>query len=472
MTLTPRYSRDLIGYGPRSPLKTWPGGAKIAVQIVLNYEEGGEYSLEHGDTQSEAFLSDVIGATNWQNQRHWNIETMYDYGARVGFWRLHRLLADLPVTVFGVTAAMARGPEQVRAMKDAGWEIASHGLRWIEYKDFSEAEERAHMKEAIELHRQITGDRPRGWYTGRASMQTVKLASEDGGFDWVADSYADELPYWHRHAGRDQLVVPYTLDANDARFIGAQGFSNGNDYFIYLRDAFDIIYEDGIAGHPKIMSLGLHCRLAGKPGRLAGLKRFLAHAQAKGDVWFATRGEIAAYWRDNHPPGTDPAPHEMDRDTFVAAYGDMFEHSPWVAEHAHRLELGAAHSTAMGLAGAMARAFRAASDDKRLAVLRAHPDLAGKLATAKRLTEASTAEQASAGLDALTDAERETFSRLNTEYTDKFGFPFIIAVRDNTKASILSAFERRVQNDRDTEFHEACEQVIRIAALRLAERLP
>lgn len=471
MTLTPRYSRDLIGYGPHSPLKAWPGGAKIAVQIVLNYEEGGEYSLEHGDAQSEAFLSDVIGASNWPDKRHWNIETMYDYGARVGFWRLHRLLADLPVTVFGVTAAMARGPEQVRAMQGAGWEIASHGLRWIEYKDFSEAEERAHMKEAIALHRQITGDRPRGWYTGRASMNTVNLATEDGGFDWVADSYADELPYWHRHAGRDQLVVPYTLDANDARFIGAQGFSNGEDYFIYLRDVFDTLYEDGAAGHPKIMSLGLHCRLAGKPGRLAGLKRFLAHVQSKDDVWFATRGEIADHWRAHHPPNATRAPHQMDRATFVATFGEIYEHSAWVAEHAHRLELGAAHSTAVGLAGALARAFRAAPKDKRMATLRAHPDLAGKLAAAKRLTEASTAEQASAGLDALTDTERDTFTRLNTAYTEKFGFPFIIAVRDNTKASILAAFERRLDSDPETEFHTACEQVIRIGELRLTDLL-
>jgi len=468
-----RYSRDLLGYGPRSPLTEWPGGAKIAVQIVLNYEEGGEYSLEHGDRQSEAFLSDIVGAQNWPDQRHWNMETMYDYGARTGFWRLHRLLtgARVPVTVFGVTSAMARGPEQVRAMQDARWEIASHGLRWIEYKDFPEAEERAHMDEAIRLHREITGERPRGWYTGRASMNTVNLATENGGFDWVADSYADELPYWHRHAGRAQLVVPYTLDANDSRFIGAQGFSNGEDYFIYLRDLFDVLHEDGAAGHPKIMSLGLHCRLAGKPGRMAGLKRFLAHARAKGDVWFATRGEIAAYWRDNHQPATDARPSEMDREAFVAAFGDVYENSPWVAEAAHRLELGPAHDSARGLAGTLARAFRAAPDDRRLGVLRAHPDLAGKLAAAKRLTEASTAEQASAGLDELTDDERAAFTRLNAAYAEKFGFPFIIAVRDNTKASILAAFERRLANDQETEFREACEQVVRIGELRLMDRL-
>ncbi|MDJ1007059.1 MAG: allantoinase PuuE [Paracoccaceae bacterium] len=469
-----RYSRDLLGYGPRSPLKAWPNGAKIAVQVVLNYEEGGEYSLEHGDAQSEAFLSDIIGAQNWPGQRHWNMETMYDYGARVGFWRLHRLLtgAGVPVTVFGVTSAMARGPEQVAAMKDAGWEIASHGLRWIEYKDFAEAEERAHMAEAIALHREITGARPRGWYTGRASMQTVNLAAEDGGFDWVADSYADELPYWHRHDGRDQLVVPYTLDANDARFIGAQGFANGEEYFIYLRDVFDVLHADGAAGHPKIMSLGLHCRLAGKPGRMAGLQRFLAHARSKGDVWFATRGEVAAYWREHHPAPAGPRPSEMDRAAFVAAFGDVYEHSPWVAEAAHRLELGPAHNSARGLAGALARAFRAAPEEKRHAVLNAHPDLAGKLAAAKRLTDASTAEQASAGLDALTDDERDRFTRLNGAYTERFGFPFIIAVRDNTKASILAAFERRIENDRETEFHEACEQVARIAELRLMDRLP
>jgi len=469
-----RYSRDLLGHGPRSPLSAWPGGAKIAVQVVLNYEEGGEYSLEHGDRQSEAFLSDIVGAANWPDRRHWNMETMYDYGARVGFWRLHRLLtaARVPVTVFGVTSAMARGPEQVRAMQDAGWEIASHGLRWIEYGDFTEAEERAHMDEAIRLHREITGARPRGWYTGRASMNTVNLATEDGGFDWVSDSYADELPYWHRYAGRNQLVIPYTLDANDARFIGAQGFSNGEDYFIYLRDVFDVLHADGAAGHPKIMSLGLHCRLAGKPGRMAGLQRFLAHAQSRGDVWFATRGEIATYWREHHPPATGPRPSQMDRGAFVAAFGDVYEHSPWVAEAAHRLELGAAHDSARGLGGALARAFRAAPEQRRLEVLRAHPDLAGKLAAARRLTDASTAEQASAGLDALTDEERAGFTRLNRAYTGKFGFPFIIAVRDNTKASILAAFERRLGNDRETEFHEACEQVVRIAELRLMDRLP
>ena len=434
-----RYSRDLLGHGPRSPLSAWPGGAKIAVQVVLNYEEGGEYSLEHGDRQSEAFLSDIVGAANWPDRRHWNMETMYDYGARVGFWRLHRLLtaARVPVTVFGVTSAMARGPEQVRAMQDAGWEIASHGLRWIEYGDFTEAEERAHMDEAIRLHREITGARPRGWYTGRASMNTVDLATEDGGFDWVSDSYADELPYWHRHAGRNQLVIPYTLDANDARFIGAQGFSNGEDYFIYLRDVFDVLHADGAAGHPKIMSLGLHCRLAGKPGRMAGLQRFLAHAQSRGDVWFATRGEIATYWREHHPPATGPRPSQMDRGAFVAAFGDVYEHSPWVAEAAHRLPNFARDRRRMtsrrGFGAGLGRRASAPPPERKTLEVLPLPSGNSRGIGRRRedgLTDASTARTGAQDteLDAATDEEGARPSPVsNPPISGNSAYPFIIA---------------------------------------------
>ena len=469
-----RYPRDMIGHGQTPPDAAWPEDAKIAVQIVVNYEEGGENCLLHGDPMSEAFLSDVVGAVNWPGQRHWNVETMYEYGARAGFWRLHRLFtgADIPVTVFGVTTALARGPEQVAAMKAAGWEIASHGLKWIEYKDFSVADERAHMVEAIRLHTEVVGERPRGWYTGRCSMNTVRLAAEEGGFDWVADSYADDLPYWLRVGTRDQLVVPYSLDANDARFIGAQGFSHGEDFAQYLIDTFDVLYEEGAAGAPKMMSVGLHCRLAGKPGRLAGLKRFLDHARVREGVWFARRGEIAAHWAAVHPPASGPRPSDMDREAFVSAYGGIFEHSPWIAEAAFDGELGPAHDRAGGLLSALARAFRRASPEQRLEVLRAHPDLAGRLAQARRLTAESTDEQASAGLDALTDDERETFTRLNAAYTEKFGFPFIIAVRDHDKPGILTAFQRRLDNDRETEFAEACRQVERIAEHRLRALLP
>ena len=465
-----RYPRDLIGHGPTPPDPRWPNGAKIAVQIVVNYEEGGENCLLHGDPMSEAFLTEVIGAQNWPGERHWNVETMYEYGARAGFWRLHRCLTEraVPVTVYGVTTALARGPAQVEAMQDAGWEIASHGLKWIEYRHFTEDEERAHMDEAIRLHTEVTGERPHGWYTGRTSMNTVRLAAEEGGFAYVADSYADDLPYWSRFGDRDQLIVPYTLDANDSRFIGAQGFPNGEAFARYLIDTFDTLLAEGEAGAPKMMSVGLHCRLAGKPGRVSGLAAFLDHALARDGVWFATRLDIARHWAATHPPSRDVPPSDMDREAFVERFGGVYEHSPWIAERAWALELGPAHDTPAGVASALARTFRTASDDERLGVLRAHPDLAGKLAAARRLTEASTAEQASAGLDALTDAERTRFETLNKAYTERHGIPFIIAVRDHDKAGILAAFERRLDAPSEAELAEACRQVERIARLRIA----
>ncbi|MGR3804964.1 allantoinase PuuE [Marinibacterium profundimaris] len=467
-----RYPRDLIGYGPNTPDPQWPGGAKIAVQIVVNYEEGGENNLLHGDAGSEAFLSEIVGAAPWPGQRHWNMETIYEYGARSGFWRLHRMMKDIPVTVYGVATAMARGPEQVAAMKEAGWEIASHGLKWIEFKDMERDEERAMMEEAIRLHTEVVGERPRGWYLGRTSMHSVELAAEEGGFAYIADTYDDELPYWKKIAGRDQLIVPYTLDANDMRFASPQGFNSGDQYFAYLRDTFDVLYAEGLAGSPKMMSMGLHCRLVGRPGRAAALQRFLDYVKGHEGVWFATRLQIAEHWARVHPPVDRARPSEMEKPAFVEAYGGIFEHSPWIAEGAFELELGPAHDTAVGLQNALARVFRSAGEDRKLEVLRAHPDLAGKLAEAKRLTEDSTSEQASAGLDALTDAERDEFTALNTAYTEKFGFPFIIAVRDHDKPGILAAFKRRLEQDRDTEFAEACKQVERIALLRLKAILP
>ncbi len=467
-----RYPRDMIGHGANPPDPQWPDSARIAVQIVVNFEEGGENCVLHGDAASEAFLSEIVGAAAWPGQRHWNMESIYEYGARAGFWRLHRLLGDLPITVYGVATALARCPDQVAAMQSAGWEIASHGLKWIEYKDASEADERAYMVEAIRLHAEVTGQRPRGWYTGRCSINTVRLAAEEGGFDYVADVYSDDLPYWARFGDRDQLLVPYTLDTNDMRFATPQGFNSGDQFFAYLRDSFDVLYAEGVAGAPKMLSVGLHCRLAGRPGRVAALKRFIEHVQGHDGVWFATRAEIAAHWARVHPPVQRPRPSQMDRDTFVATYGGVFEHSPWIAERAFDLELGPAHDTAGGLLNALARMFRSASEAERLGVLTAHPDLAGKLAAAKRLTAQSTSEQAGAGLDALTDAERAEFQRLNAAYLDRFGFPFIIAVRDHDKASIDAAFQRRLGHDRDTEFAEACRQVERIAMYRLRDLLP
>jgi OHCU decarboxylase len=470
-----RYPRDLYGYGENPPDPQWPGNAKIAVQFVLNYEEGGENCILHGDAASEAFLSEVVGAQPWPGQRHWNMESMYEYGARAGFWRLHRLFneKEIPLTVYGVASALARSPNQVAAMQSAGWEIASHGLKWIEYKDYSAEDERADMVETIRLHHEVTNAAPRGWYTGRSSDNTVALAAEQGCFDYVSDSYADDLPYWLKFGERDQLVIPYTLDANDMRFATAQGFNSGAQFFQYLKDSFDGLLAEGHAGQPKMMTIGLHCRLAGRPGRTQAVRDFIDYAKSHDAVWFARRIDIATHWHATHPPGEEALkPSAMDLPQFVDAFGHVFEHSPWIAENAFGLELGASHDTAIGCHSALCRAFRSASRDQRLGVLRAHPDLAGKLAAAKRLTEESTAEQAGAGLDALTDVERSTFQAMNADYTEKFGFPFIIAVKGKNKDDILQAFKSRVAHDADAEFSEACKQVEQIALFRLKDLLP
>jgi chitin deacetylase len=446
----------------------------VAISLVLNYEEGGENCLLHGDAQSEAFLSDIAGAAPWPGQRHWNMESIYDYGARAGFWRLHRLFTGLgiPVTIFGVATALARSPVQVKAMKDAGWEIASHGLKWVEHRDMPEDEERRQILEAIRLHTEVVGEPPRGWYTGRCSVNTVRLTAETGAFDWISDTYDDDLPWWLDLGQRQQLVIPYTLEANDMRFATAPGYITGEQFFQYLKDSFDTLYAEGQAGAARMMSVGLHCRLIGRPGKVAGLARFLDYARGHEGVWFPRRIDIARHWAATHPPEQRERPSRMERDTFVARFAGIFEHSPWIADRAFDLELGAEHDSAIGLHNALARVFRSASPDERLGVLRAHPDLAGKLAAARRLTGASTSEQASAGLDALTDAERDRFTALNTAYVARHGFPFIIAVRDHDKPGILDAFARRLAQDTETEFTEACAQVERIAELRLKDQLP
>ncbi|AMS40823.1 MULTISPECIES: allantoinase PuuE [Aminobacter] len=475
-----RYVRDMRGYGANPPHPQWPGDANVCVQFVVNYEEGGENNILHGDAASEAFLSEVVGAAQWPGKRHWNMESIYEYGARAGFWRLHRIFteANVPVTVYGVATALARSPDHVAAMQDADWEIASHGLRWIDYRDHAEADERADLIEAIRLHTEVVGERPKGLYLGRTSVYSVRLAAAEGGFEWISDTYDDELPYWLDHDGHGnaispQLVIPYTLDANDMRFATAQGFNSGDQFYAYLKDSFDTLYREGAAGRPRMMSIGLHCRLVGRPGRAEALRRFIEYVQGHDKVWLARRQDIAQHWRDTHPYQPQALrPSRMGRDEFVQRFGSIFEHSPWIAERAFEFELGPAHDSAGGLHNALSRAFRSASESERLGVLTAHPDLAGKLAQAKRLTEESTKEQASAGLDALTDAERARFTELNTTYVEKFGFPFIIAVRDNDKASILKAFETRIANNRDQEFLTACKQVERIAWYRLHDLLP
>ena len=463
-----RYPRDMSGYGATPPFAQWPSKGRIALQLVLNYEEGGENNILHGDKASEAFLSEIVGAAAWPNQRHVNMESIYEYGARAGFWRLHRIMKHLPVTVYGVATALARAPEQVAAMKTAGWEIASHGLKWVDYKDSSIESEAADMAEAIRLHTEVVGTPPRGWYTGRSSENTLKLAAKTGQFKYLADTYADDLPYWMEFGEIDQLIIPYTLDANDMRFATPQGFNSGDQFYTYLKDSFDTLYAEG----GRMMSIGLHCRLIGRPGRAAALQRFIDYANTHEGVWFATREEIADHWAATHPNRRFDRPSHMTKDIFVEAYGGVFEHSPWVAERAHKLELGPMHDNATGLHSALCRVFRSATDAKRLEVLVAHPDLAGKLAAAQRLTATSASEQAEAGLDALTDGERAEFTKMNLNYVKKHGFPFIIAVRDHDKKGILNAFKTRIANDQATELTEACLQVERIAELRLQDLLP
>ncbi|WP_293371778.1 allantoinase PuuE [Nevskia sp.] len=303
------YPRDLIGYGRRPPHARWPNGARIALQFVLNHEEGGENCVLHGDAASETFLSEIIGAQAFAD-RHLSMESIYEYGSRAGLWRVLRAFEkrQLPLTVFAVAMALQRHPEAVAAFGELGHEIACHGLRWISYQMVDEATERAHIREAVAIHRELTGAAPLGWYTGRDSPNTLRLITEHGGFAYSADSYADDLPYWAKVETRDgakpQLIVPYTLDSNDMRFAAAQGFNSGTQFFDYLKDAFDSLYAEGDpAGldRPKMLSIGLHSRIVGRPGRIAALERFLDYALDHDQVWVARRIEIAEHWQSHHP---------------------------------------------------------------------------------------------------------------------------------------------------------------------------
>lgn len=300
------YPRDMVGYGARPPHANWPGNARIAVQFVLNYEEGSENCVLHGDDASEIFLSEIIGAQAYRG-RHMSMESIYEYGSRAGVWRV---LAEfrrrgLPLTIFGVAMAMERNPEATAAFKELGHEIASHGWRWIHYQDVDEDTEREHLRRAVEIIRRLTGEHPLGWYTGRDSPNTRRLVVEEGGFLYDADYYGDDLPFWttvDTSDGREvpHLVVPYTLDTNDMRFASPQGFNSGDQFFCYLRDAFDVLYAEGEES-PKMMSVGLHCRLIGRPGRFRALQRFLDHVEAHDRVWVARRVDIARHWHDHHP---------------------------------------------------------------------------------------------------------------------------------------------------------------------------
>lgn len=293
------YPRDMIGYGQKPPAAQWPDNARLALQFVINYEEGGENNILHGDPTSETFLSEIIGASAYE-ARHMSMESLYEYGSRAGFWRLHRLFQEFgfPVTVFGVAMAMQRHPDAVNAMVEANWEIASHGYRWIDYQFVDERTEREHMAQAISIHEEMTGSKPVGWYTGRDSPNTRRLVLEHDNFLYDSDSYADDLPYWEQHESGHHLVIPYTLDVNDMRFAAPQGFNAGDQFLNYLIDTFDTLYEEG----GKMMNVGLHCRIAGKPGRAAAVKKFLEYVRSKPDVWVCRREDIARHWHQHHSP--------------------------------------------------------------------------------------------------------------------------------------------------------------------------
>jgi allantoinase len=300
------YPRDMIGYGRNPPRADWPGNARIAVQFVLNYEEGAENSVLHGDAASEIFLSEIVSATPFVGQRHMSMESLYEYGSRAGVWRLLRVFErrGLPLTVFAVGMALLRNPDVARAFVECGHEVASHGWRWIDYRNVDEATEREHMRLAIDAITSVTGQAPQGWYTGRSSENTRRLVAADGSFLYDADAYNDDLPYWSREwesvNGRPQLIVPYTLDTNDMRFATPQGFNSGDQFFSYLRDAFDALYAEG-RETPKMLSIGLHCRLAGRPARICALERFLDYVQQHSQVWICRRVDIARHWIEHHP---------------------------------------------------------------------------------------------------------------------------------------------------------------------------
>jgi len=293
-------ARDMIGYGSKGVKVVWPNNARIAVQIVLNYEEGAENCVLNGDKNSEIFLSEIIGAKPVKG-RHISMESLYEYGSRAGFWRLHELFQEkkIPITIFGVGMALEKNPEICKAIKGAGYEVASHGWRWIDYQNVKKSEEKKHMQLAIKTHKNIFGERPNGWYTGRCSPNTRDLVMEDGGFLYDSDSYSDDLPYWETRGKKKQLVIPYTLDNNDMRFATNQGFNTGDHFLTYLKDSFDALYEEGKT-NPKMMSVGLHCRLIGKPGRIQSLKKFFDYVLKHEDVWLCKRIDIAKHWIKNY----------------------------------------------------------------------------------------------------------------------------------------------------------------------------
>ncbi|MBI3435067.1 MAG: allantoinase PuuE [Proteobacteria bacterium] len=466
------YPRDLFGYGRSPPHARWPRDARIAVQFVINYEEGGENCILHGDAASEAFLSEIIGAQPWPGQRHMNMESIYEYGARAGYWRLWRMFTDrqMPVSVFAIATAMARCPDVVASMREAGWEIATHGLKWIDYRDVKRVEERAHIVEAIRIHAAVAGARPLGFYQGRCSPHTLNIVMEEQGFLYSADSYADELPYWIDGPHGPHLIVPYTLDANDMRFATAQGFNCGEQFFSYLKDSFDVLYAEGTE-LPKMLSVGLHCRLAGRPGRAAALARFLDYVQGHDKVWVATRLDIARHWIASHPPAGGYRPSRMARALFVERFSDVLAHAPHIAARVHAAGLTSANDSPAGLHDALVAVLRNLSDAEKLSLIRAQTDVAGRPQGEGAASIDPIAERTVAGFFQLGDDERQRLTALGDAYWARFGIPLIADLRAENNADILKALAARLGNDASAEFSEALRQIERLALLWLREHM-
>lgn len=453
-----RYPRDLSGKFCQPDQIKWPNDEKIAVQFVLNYEEGGENCLLHGDSQSEGFLSEIVSAVPWQNQRHWNMESIYEYGARAGFWRIYELFSEhaIPITVYAIATALARSPEQVHAMQSANWEIASHGYKWIEHKDLSPHEEEVQIKKAIELHKSVTGETPKGWYTGRASINSVDLICKQGSLEYISDSYADDLPYWYVYRDKPQLIIPYTLDANDMRFASAQGFNSGDQFFTYLKDSFDSLYREGAKGKPKMLSIGLHCRLIGRPGRIESLFKFLSYIRGFNDVWYPRRIDISDYWHANYPFDMTlwkKRATALSEQAFIAKFSAVFENGLWIAEDAFKLELGPSHNTAIGLHNAFCRIFRSASYEKRRKLVEQHSGGYKKPVIFEKL---------------ISEQDKELAGALDDEYTKKFGFKYTLSETDANNCDVLQNLKDRLATDYSTEFKQNCRQIEKIALEKIS----
>ena len=453
-----RYPRDLSGKFCQPVQIKWPNDEKIAVQFVLNYEEGGENCLLHGDSQSEGFLSEIVSAVPWQNQRHWNMESIYEYGARAGFWRIYELFSEhaIPITVYAIATALARSPEQVHAMQSANWEIASHGYKWIEHKDLSPHEEEVQIKKAIELHKSVTGETPKGWYTGRSSINSVDLICKQGSLEYISDSYADDLPYWYVYRDKPQLIIPYTLDANDMRFASAQGFNSGDQFFTYLKDSFDSLYREGAKGKPKMLSIGLHCRLIGRPGRIESLFKFLSYIRGFSDVWYPRRIDISDYWHANYPFDMTLWKRRataLSEQAFIEKFSAVFENGLWIAEDAFKLELGPSHNTAIGLHNAFCRIFRSASYEKRRKLVEQHSGGYKKPVIFEKL---------------ISEQDKELAGALDDEYTKKFGFKYTLSETDANNCDVLQNLKDRLATDYSTEFKQNCRQIEKIALEKIS----